>query len=835
MSAGLSRKMLNRAWFGRPVYPLLFGFSLWISLAAYLSLDSLQQSVDDYIASNQVSMVGGDLIMTTRQPWPDDIEQKVAELDESNVVYDYQFNAMLYGNEQSLLARIKAVTPTYPLYGQATVASGQNLWQAVKPGQVAVEAQVLSGLNLSVGDQVQLGEASFVIADELTGEPDRPLTAFGFGARVLMHASDLPQTELMGQRSRIGFRIEMALEQSQLESWKEALTAVIGNQEINIRTAAESDTALANVSTNFLVFLKLLVVAVVVLSGVGLFSVMKAFIRGQQNSNAIRRALGEQMAPIKQSYYRLFIVMALLSALVAYGLSVLFLLFSQNYFSQFLPADIDIHVAWQSVIKITVIAVAMTLLVSYQSLRLLALVKPVAVLQQQKIPRNQQTRAWGWLTTVVMAVFALMVVELDDLWRAIQLTGGLMGVLLLFWLFSLVLLRGLKWMVNHRWIKHWLTRLAVQNVFRKGNHSVLFFTTLSLAVMVMMLVALLNHSIDRQLISTYPEDAPNMFLLDVQSQQHETLNNMINAPVTYYPVVRARIKSVNGVSTEVLKDQLGTYDDIGRVFNLSYDNDLMATEYLKASRENKQLFSDWNDDAVVPLSILASIAEYLQVDIGDNITFNIQGINLTGRISSVRARYERGPNPFFYFIFPPEVLAKAPQIQFATTRVADERVVGLQTRIAQTFPGITTLDGAAIARQIKSFVGQLSQLVTLFTGLAVVAGFMVLLTSLLSTSQDRLQDSAYFRLLGMRTRHLYAINVIEMSVLGLLAGFVGMVLAIAVSYWLITEWFNLQFSLPVSTLLLGGSLLWLVLVGIALLYGRIVIGRKVMQRIRQMV
>jgi putative ABC transport system permease protein len=835
MSVGLSRKMLNRAWFGRPVYPLLFGFSLWISLAAYLSLDSLQQSVDDYIASNQVSMVGGDLIMTTRQPWPDDIQQKVAELDESDVVYDYQFNAMLYGNEQSLLARIKAVTPTYPLYGQATVASGQNLWQAVKPGQVAVEAQVLSGLNLSVGDQVQLGEASFVIADELTAEPDRPLTAFGFGARVLMHASDLPQTELMGQRSRIGFRIEMALEQSQLESWKEALTAVIGNQEINIRTAAESDTALANVSTNFLVFLKLLVVAVVVLSGVGLFSVMKAFIRGQQNSNAIRRALGEQMAPIKQSYYRLFIVMALLSALVAYGLSVLFLTYSQNYFSQFLPADIDIHIAWQSVIKITVIAVAMTLLVSYQGLRLLALVKPVAVLQQQKIPRNQQTRAWGWLTTVVMAVFALMVVELDDLWRAIQLTGGLMGVLLLFWLFSLVLLRGLKWMVNHRWIKHWLTRLAVQNVFRKGNHSVLFFTTLSLAVMVMMLVALLNHSIDRQLISTYPEDAPNMFLLDVQSQQHETLNNMINAPVTYYPVVRARIKSVNGVSTEVLKDQLGTYDDIGRVFNLSYDNDLMATEYLKASRDNKQLFSDWNDDAVVPLSILASIAEYLQVDIGDNITFNIQGINLTGRISSVRARYERGPNPFFYFIFPPEVLAKAPQIQFATTRVADERVVGLQTRIAQTFPGITTLDGAAIARQIKSFVGQLSQLVTLFTGLAVVAGFMVLLTSLLSTSQDRLQDSAYFRLLGMRTRHLYAINVIEMSVLGLLAGFVGMVLAIAVSYWMITEWFNLQFSLPVSTLLLGGSLLWLVLVGIALLYGRIVIGRKVMQRIRQMV
>lgn len=835
MSAVLSKKMLNRAWFGNPVYPLLFGLSLWVSLAAYLTLDSLQQSVDDYIDSNQLAMVGGDLVMTSGLPWPEDIQQKVAQLPNQNVVYDYQFNAMLYGNEQSILARIKAVTPSYPLYGEASVASGQDLWQAVQPGMVAVEAQVLSGLDLSVGDRVQLGEATFVIADELTAEPDRPLTAFGFGARVLMHADDLPQTELMGQRSRVGYRIEMALSPDQIEPWKSELNNLIGAQEIKLQTAAESDTALSNVSTNFLVFLKLLVVAVVVLSGVGLFSVMKAFIRRQQNSNAIRRALGEQMRPIKQSYYRLFILMAVLSAAVAYVLSVLFLLFSQGYFSQFLPADIEVHIAWQSVVKITLIAVLMTLLVSYQSLRLLALVKPVAVLQQQKIPRNRQSRAWGWLAAVVLAVFVLMVIELDLLWRALQVTGGLIGVLLVFWLLSLALLKALKSLVNHRWIKHWLTRLAIQNVFRKGNHSVLFFTTLSLAVMVMMLVALLNHSIDRQLISTYPEDAPNMFLLDVQSDQHMQLNDMISAPVTYYPVVRARIKTVNGVGAEALKEQLGTYDDITRVFNLSYADELLDTEYLKTGRDKQQLFTDWEDDSVVPLSILASIAEYLQVDIGDEITFNIQGIDLTGRISSVRARYERGPNPFFYFIFPPEVLAKAPQIQFATTRVADDRVVDLQTQIAQTFPGITTLDGAAIARQIKSFVGQLSQLVTLFTGLAVVAGFMVLLTSLLSTSQDRLQDSAYFRLLGMRTRHLYAINVIELSVLGLLAGLVGTFLAVTVSYFMITEWFNLKFSLPFSTMLYGGLILWLVLVGIALLYGRLVIGRKVMQRIRQMV
>ncbi len=835
MKNSLSRIMLRRAWFGNWVYPLLFGLSLWVSLAAYLTLDSLQQSVDDYIDSNQKAMVGGDLILQTQQDWPEDISQKLAELNADDLVLDYQFNAMLYGNEQSLLARIKAVTEAYPLYGNVELASNKDLWQQLKPGLVVVEAQVLVGLGLRIGDSLKLGEAEFIIADELITEPDRPLTAFGFGARVLMTVSDLQKTQLMGQRSRVSYRAELALDDAQLAQWQPQLKELIGEREITLTTAAEANTSLSNVSANFLVFLKLLVVAVVILSGVGLLSVMKAFIRRQQNSNAIRRALGEQMAPIKRSYYALFLLMALLASAVAYLISEMVLYFGGDYFAAFLPADIILQITLFSVLKVSFIAVLMTLLVTYQSLRLLAQVKPVAVLQQHKLPRRSPSTSLFWYVGVVVGIYLLIALELNSLWLALQITLGLLVVLLIFWLLSLALLKLLAFMSRRGLIKHWLTRLAMQNIFRKGNHSVLFFTTLSLAVMVMMMINVLNHSIDQQLISTYPEDAPNMFLLDVQSDQHNELGALIKEPVTYYPVVRARIESVNGVATETLKEQLGTYDDITRVFNLSYSDSLMDTEYLKSSIHDKTLFTDFKENKVVSLSILASIAEYLKVDLGDEVTFNIQGIPMTGRVSSIRARYERGPNPFFYFIFQPEVLKNAPQIQFATTKVNAEQVPVLQTEIAKAFPGITTLNGAAIAQQIKTFVAQLTRLVQIFTGLSIVAGLMVLLTSLLSTSQDRLQDSAYFRLLGMRSRDLYAINIIEMWVLGLLAAMVGSVLAFMATYFIVTQWFNLHFSIPLASTLGGLLGLAMILFLVAVLYGRLVIGKQVMSKVRQLV
>lgn len=870
--SNLGSKSLQRSWWRHWIYPLLFLLAMVLSLSTYLTLDSIQQSVRDYVSDNQRALVGGDLILSSKEAWTPELLQileplesdtsKARQTQPEGVVYDYQFNAMVSSvatdggsdkaineqpksNDATLLARIKAVSNQYPLYGEVELASGQPLWQKLKPKQVVVEAQVLTGLNLKIGDKVKIGDVVFTIADELITEPDRPLTAFGFGARVLMSDTDLAATNLMGQRSRVDYRIELAGSPELMAKQRAELQKITASQpEIELTDADETDTSVTQVSDNVLIFLKLLVIAVLFLSAVALLSVVKAFVSLQQNPNAIRRALGESVSSIKRSYYQLFIAMAVLACLASGVLSLGMLKVWAQYLTAILPPHIDLSIQWLSFLKISVVALVITLLVVQHSLYAVTHTKPSAVLKQATDNHRQHPPLY-WYGLVLLASFGLMAYEFSSLLTGLKVLGAMLLLAAGFWLIG----RGWLWLLAKLASKGlfgkktgWMARTAVHNLSRKGNQSGLFFVTLALSVAVLTMITLLNHSLNTQFVQAYPKDAPNLFLLDIQSDQHKGLEAVVKQPITYFPVVRARVTEANGVPASEIESVGGTQDDPTRVFNLSYADKVMDTEFVKESVTKDQLYSPIDDsksnepsESVVPLSILDTAAELLNVGIGDQVRFNIQGIEIVGQITSIRERYESGPSPFFYFLFEPKVLKDAPQIQFATTKVATDSIPQLQTDLARQFPAITTIDGGAIAKQVQGFVSQMSRLVQVFTLLAIITGIMVLITSLLSTSQDRLRDSASFRLLGMQTSDLYKINMLEIGLLGISAGVFAVVLASGAAYLVIVHWFNLRFSIPWDSFGIGALMLVAVLLLIAVSYVRLVIGRGIMARVRGMV
>ena len=329
-------KIVFRQWFEHKLYPVLFSLCLIVSIGAYLTLDTLQQSIDEYISINQKQIVGGDIIVTDNQAFPKQLLARISQLKENNVVYDYQFNAIAYTNDKSLLTRIKAVNPAYPLYGTLTLVNNNKIdWDA---GSVLVEQQVLSSLDLTIGDTIQIGESTFKIHDEIINEPDRPLTAFGFGARVIMHQSDLAKTGLIGQKSRVNYRIELKVLAHEKQPLLDDLSRLIENTKITVKTAEQSNTSISNLSQNFLVFLKLLVVAVISLSGMGLMSIVKAFVNKQKNTNAIRTAIGEKSLSIVKSYRILFLTMTLFSVILAWLASLFTLYLAKIFFLSFYPA-----------------------------------------------------------------------------------------------------------------------------------------------------------------------------------------------------------------------------------------------------------------------------------------------------------------------------------------------------------------------------------------------------------------------------------------------------------------------------------------------------------------
>ena len=845
ISKNLGAQALSRSWWQRWIYPVLFLITLVLSLATYLTLDSIQQSVDTYINDNQRALVGGDLILNSKQDWPSEILAQVETVADTQIVYDYQFSAMVVTDEQTLLASVKAVSPAYPLYGEAELASGQPLWQQLSAANVVVAPEVLNSLNASVGDQITIGDAEFIISDVLTKEPDRPLTAFGFGGRVLMHQDALAATNLLGQRSRINYRIELAGAPELMAVQRDKLTQILNNYpDIELSDAKSADTSVSRISDNVLMFLKLLVIAVLLLSAVAMYGVITAFVTKQQSSNAIRLALGEPLRLLKRSYYQLLIVTTIIACVAAVIVSFGLLKVGQPYLIAILPADVGLAINPISAIKTIIIALVLTLLIAQRGLSTLSSTKP-ATLLNQGASTNSQNLPWYrslpllWYGLMLVGLYVFFAYEVNSLLLGAQLLIGLTAFVAIFWLLA----RGWLWLLT-KFAKHsnisWMQRIAIHNLARKGNQSALFFVTLSLSVAVLTLITTLNHSINAQFINAYPEDAPNLFLLDIQSDQHDEINNIIAAPVSYYPVIRARVVTANNIPVQDIEPADG-FDDPARVFNLSYADTVMDTEFITDAVENDKLYtpiktSD-NDPAqtVAPLSILDTAASLLNVGMGDQVRFNIQGIEIVGQITSIRSRYEKGPSPYFYFLFEPEVLAAAPQIQFATAHVAADDIPKLQGQLVREFPAVTTIDGTAIAQQVQELVVQMSRLVYVFTLLALLTGIMVLISSLLSTSQDRMKDSASFRLLGMQKRDLYMLNILELSILGISAALFAVIIANIGAWAAITQWFNLRFSVPWTSLAIGGVALVVLLFAIAIIYVRLVIGRGIMARVRAMI
>lgn len=843
----LGTKALTRSWWRRWVYPVLFLITLTLSLATYLTLDSIQQSVDRYITDNQRALVGGDLVLESNQEWPAQVLKQLKTLPDNQVVYDYQFSSMAVTAKQTLLVRIKGVTPAYPLYGEAELASGKPLWQQLKPNTVVVAPEVLQGINASVGDSISIGDAQFTISDVLTKEPDRPLSAFDFGGHVLMQEEALEATNLLGQRSRVRYRIEIAGDTETIATQQQALEQILTSYpDIELSDIDSEDTQVSRISDNVLMFLKLLVIAVLLLSAVAMYGVITAFVTKQQSNNAIRMAMGEPVKQIKTSYYRLLLTTAIIASIAAMVLSLGLLQIGQPYLIAILPEDIGLAINPISMLKTLVIAIVLTLVITQRGLSELSTTKPATLLNQgaREAVTNQvwyRRLPLVWYSVMLIDLYLFFSYEVGSWTLSAQLLIGLIAFVAVFWLLARGWL-GLLASIAKRGKVSWMQRIAIHNLARKGNQSALFFVTLSLSVAVLTLITTLNYSINAQFVNAYPEDAPNIFLLDVQTEQHEAIDKILKTPVSYYPVIRARVVTANGVAAADI-DAEDDFDEPTRVFNLSYDDKLMDTEYIVEAVNKDQLYSPIEGQdpqksklqQVQPLSILDGAAEMLNVGMGDQVVFNIQGIEITGQITSIRSRYEQGPSPYFYFLFEPNILSAAPQIQFATAHVPEAEIPELQGQLVRDFPAVTTIDGTAIAEQIQSLVTQMSRLVYVFTLLALLTGIMVLISSLLSTSQDRMQESASFRLLGMQKSDLYKLNILEIGVLGVSAAVFAMTIASVGAWFAITQWFNLRFSVPWVNLGIGGALLIALLFAIAIIYVRLVIGRGIMARVRAMI
>jgi putative ABC transport system permease protein len=303
-------------------------------------------------------------------------------------------------------------------------------------------------------------------------------------------------------------------------------------------------------------------------------------------------------------------------------------------------------------------------------------------------------------------------------------------------------------------------------------------------------------------VASYPEDTPNVFFLDIQPNQVDDFRTALGEDVPFFPVITGTLEEINGEPRRRGGQQSNPQNDNGEPpdpmqgsqrrnfeFNLTYRDQLIDSEGLVAG---EALFDP--NFAGPQVSVLDEITEWAGVGMGDVLTFRIQGVPLDVTVTSVRTRTAEGIEPFFSFVFPADVLGAAPQSIFTAQRVPAADVSALQNRIVSQFPNVSVIDVTATIATLSGLARRITNVVRFFTAFSIIAGLLIVVSAVFATRFARIQEAAYYKVLGAKSEFVLRVFTLENLLLGLVSALLALGMA-QIGSWLInTRLFELEYQ-----------------------------------------
>lgn len=793
-----SLRLLFRQIRGSLRQSVVFILCVALSVVTLVSLGSFSRSVHSSLLRDARVLHAADIIISSHSAFTTKLTQAVAEMErrkEIEIARIYEFYSVVrtLDNKASLLADLKIVEPGYPFYGAVQLASGRAFRTMLTTGSIIVEQHLLDRLSLRVGDTLRIGSTTLTISDVLVTEPDRPVNLFALGPRVFVAAADLAALNLVATGSRVHYSIRAKVrDQQTIDTTAEELGRSAVKDRERVETYRTAGSGVTRFFDNLLFFLNLIGIFTLFLAGIGIQSTLTALLKEQERTIGIMKAVGAGKQFIFKQYIALAFALGLIGTLSGLAASFLLQRFLPDLFRELLPAAVELTVSAGAVVEGLLLGLTVVFLFTALPIYRLRELKPKAIFgkDQQSNFMNRPT----WITTGASLLFLLGMV----IWRVREVQTGLyfvLGVSVLI-IVSLLCAVGIMFLLKKLQPHNMILRQALKGLFRPGNATRSTLVTLTASLAVIFCITLVEKNLDSAFIKSYPPQAPNLFFIDIQPGQKSAITRELGSTTLFYPVVRGTVTSVNGSMVNQEKERQKREDNLGREFNLTYREQLLENEQLV---KGAGLFrKDWTG---LQVSVLDTVLKMRKMDIGDTITFRIQGIPMEARISSIRTSTKETLQPFFYFVFPEQVLADAPQTLFAALRVEPERIAALQNRIVTKFPNVTVINLTETAAVFAGIMSKLSTIIRFFTLFSVIAGILIIVSSIFATRYARIREAVYFTILGARGRFVLSIFTMENLCLGLLSAVTALFLAQTAS------WTICRFALKVP---------WMPFVGISL-------------------
>ena len=785
--------------------PGKFGFvvlSVAVGVAALVGVRGLSDSFRRTLSGEARSLLAGDLSARIfHTPTADEtasiaaIEKKDGAGISSTWVAETVSMASVPKDPVPLLVSLKAVDPSrYPFYGTAELEPEMSLKQALAGDSAVVADEFLIRLNAKVGETLRLGGRNFTITAVLKQEPDRITAGAGIGPRVMISSASLEKTGLVAPGSRVSERLLVKLPEKPPRGLKaDAEAAAVRAQlesalpDAQVMDFREGNPALSRGLDNATSILSLICLVAMVLGAIGVGMAMHAHLEQRMDMLAILKALGAGSGDLLRIFLLQTLGLGLAGALlgVAAGAGVMAAL--PSAFGNLLPVHAVLGFPWQSGLAGLGTGLLTTLLFCLPPLLDVRGVRPVLVLRRmvEQGPGGWQGFFERWLKRLPQIILsALLVIPLIGIaWAlsdsaAVGIRFGLAfaAALLVLLALAAITLFVLRVLLNRTRLRlPSFLRHGLANLYRPGNQSAPVLAALGTGVMLILAVYLIQSDLLRDLRETASPRLPNLFLVDVRTDEVAGVKALfqhqpgVSQQLDLIPVVMGRFISLNGQPVEQMK---------GQHFPLHM---LQSAElsWADAPPEGDKVTQGawWKDGSAAQLAVDEGVARRVHLAVGSAVELETGGTTRTLKVGALYRSDGQHLGARVEFVLPSGQIKDQPSTWYGGAHVDPKQVAVIERALFAAYPTVTAINVADVLQRIESVVDQITFVVRLLAGFSILAGLMILASSIASTRFRRMREAVVLKTLGATRMRIVKTFSVEFSVLGLLAGAVGAVFA----------------------------------------------------------
>ena len=726
------------------------------------------------------------------------------------------------GSDQAL-SELKIVDANYPLVGVVELGNGLPLQEALRRGAV-VDPILLERLALKIGDRMKLGAYDVEISGTIKSEPDGIADRLTYGPRVLISLDTLEKTGLVRPGTLIRWRYSLKLDpdrsasEDELLELRKSISSELSESGFTIRDRRDPSPQVSQVLERLRQFLTLIGLTALLVGGVGVANAVATFIDKRRRVIATMKSIGATSRMVFAIFLVQIAVVVVIGIAIGLLLGTLLPIILNRLYGDILPIQTEITVSALSILSASIYGFAVAMLFTIWPLGRVERVSASVLFRDEVAPERSWPRNWvvGVTIALGLSLIAFALFTSDSKRIALYFCGGLVVVFAVF----IALGAAVTWVARR------IPRprppelaLAVGNLGAPGGLTRSVVLSLGAGLSLLVAVALADASLVKELSERLPVRSPDYFVLDIPKTDYQAIAALVQGEVPGTviedaPMLRGRLVRLNGTPVE----QINAPPEAQWVLNgdrgLSYSDTVPEGSKVKAGE-----WWDANYAGEPLVSFEVELAEKLGLKLGDTVTVNILGRNVTARIANLREVKWESLAINFVMVFSPNTLKGAPHNLLATISLPPGTPMATEAQVVRTlgraYPSVTAIRVKDVLDAFNAVFTKVMTAIRVAGSVTLLAGALVLAGALATAQRRRILEAVILKTLGVTRRRVLTSHVLEYVLLSAVTALFAVALGSVAAWIAVTEVMKIPFSFSLSAVALALALS----TGLVLLFG----------------